>query len=87
MVGRYGLSDEQWQRLGPLLPGRADTVGVTAKDNRLFVDAVCYRYRAGICPRDLATFVWSYPPLSLVEKGGLGVDFQGVERGQRIRDA
>ena len=53
MVGRYGLSDEQWQRLGPLLPGRADTVGVTAKDNRLFVDAVLYRYRAGIPWRDL----------------------------------
>nr|WP_088921647.1 IS5 family transposase [Granulosicoccus antarcticus] len=53
MVGRYGLSDRQWQQLGPLLPGRADTVGVTAKDNRLFVDAVLYRYRAGIPWRDL----------------------------------
>jgi transposase len=28
-------------------------VGVTAKDNRLFVDAVLYRYRAGIPSRDL----------------------------------
>jgi transposase len=28
-------------------------VGVTAKDNRLFVEAVLYRYRAGIPWRDL----------------------------------
>ena len=28
-------------------------VGVTAKDNRLFVEAVIYRYRAGIPWRDL----------------------------------
>jgi len=53
MVGRYGLTDEQWQRLSPLLPGRPDTVGATAKNNRLFVDAVLYRYRAGIPWRDL----------------------------------
>lgn len=28
-------------------------MGVTAKNNRLFVDAVLYRYRAGIAWRDL----------------------------------
>ena len=28
-------------------------VGVTAKDNRLFVEAVLYRYRSGIAWRDL----------------------------------
>ena len=33
--------------------GREDTVGVTAKDNRLFVEAVIYRYRAGIPWRDV----------------------------------
>jgi transposase len=36
-----------------LLPGRDDTVGTTAKDNRLFVEAVLYRYRAGIPWRDI----------------------------------
>ena len=35
------------------LPGRAGHVGVTVKDNRLFVEAVLYRYRAGIPWRDL----------------------------------
>lgn len=53
MIRRYGLRDDQWERLRDLLPGRKETVGVTAKDNRLFVEAVLYRYRAGIAWRDL----------------------------------
>lgn len=53
MVRRYGLRDDQWSRIEHLLPGRADTIGVTAKDNRLFVEAVIYRYRAGLPWRDL----------------------------------
>ena len=53
MVRRYGLRDDQWSRIEHLLPGRKDTVGVTAKDNRLFVESVIYRYRAGIPWRDL----------------------------------
>jgi transposase len=53
MVRRYALRDDQWERIRGLLPGRADTVGVTARDNRLFVEAVLYRYRAGIAWRDL----------------------------------
>jgi len=50
---RYALRDDQWEKLEPLLPGREGAVGVTAKDNRLFVEAVLYRYRAGIPWRDL----------------------------------
>jgi len=50
---RYGLRDDQWERIRDLLPGRAGSVGVTARDNRLFVEAVLYRYRAGIPWRDL----------------------------------
>ena len=53
MAKRYALRDDQWERIKGLLPGRDDTVGVTAKDNRLFVEAVLYRYRAGIPWRDL----------------------------------
>ena len=53
MSRRYALRDDQWNRIKDLLPGREDTVGVTAKDNRLFVEAVVYRYRAGIPWRDL----------------------------------
>lgn len=36
-----------------LLPGRPGHVGVTAKDNRLFVEAVLYRHRTGIPWREL----------------------------------
>ena len=50
---RYALRDDQWERIADLLPGRPGHVGVTAKDNRLFVEAVLYRYRAGLPWRDL----------------------------------
>ena len=53
MTRRYALRDDQWERIKDLLPGREGTVRVTAKDNRLFVEAVLYRYRAGIPWRDL----------------------------------
>ena len=52
-MSRYGLRDDQWQRIKDLLPGRPGHVGVTAQDNRRFVEAVLYRYRAGIPWRDL----------------------------------
>ena len=52
-MGRYGLRDEQWERIKDMLPGRKEHVGGTAKDNRLFVEAILYRYRAGIPWRDL----------------------------------
>ena len=53
MSRRYALRDDQWERIENLLPGRPGDVGVTARDNRLFVEAVLYRYRAGIPWRDL----------------------------------
>ena len=50
---RHGLRDDQWERLKDLLPGREGYVGGTARDNRLFIDAVLYKYRTGIPWRDL----------------------------------
>lgn len=53
MSARYALTDEQWSKIEGLLPGRRGRPGRPARDNRNFVDAVLYRYRAG-CPwRDL----------------------------------
>ena len=46
---RYGLRDDQWDRIKDLLPGCEGHVGGTAEDNRLFVEAVLYRFRTG-CP-------------------------------------
>ena len=54
MERRYALRHDQWERLEALgLPGQRGHVGVTAKDNRRFVEAVLYRLRAGIPWRDL----------------------------------
>ena len=53
MLRRYGWRDDQWERIEAMLPGGKQSVGVTARDNRLFVEAVLYRYRAGIPWRDL----------------------------------
>jgi transposase len=50
---RYAWRDDQWERIQNLLPGRIGHVGGTAADNRLFVEAVLYRYRAGVPWRDL----------------------------------
>ena len=50
---RYALRDDQWDRIKDTLPGRKNYVGVKAKDNRIFVEAVLYRYRAGTPWRDL----------------------------------
>ena len=45
---RYGLRDDQWDRIKDLLPGREGHVGGTAEDNRLFVEAVLYRFRRDV---------------------------------------
>ena len=50
---RYALRDDQWDRIKDILPGREGHVGGTAADNRLFVEAVLFRFRAGIPWRDL----------------------------------
>ncbi|MEJ7664768.1 MAG: IS5 family transposase [Hymenobacter sp.] len=44
---RYEISDRQWQVVAPLLSGKATDCGVTAKDNRLFFNAVVWIMRTG----------------------------------------
>jgi hypothetical protein len=34
------LKEEQWNRIAPELPGKPGDPGATARDNRLFVEAV-----------------------------------------------
>lgn len=50
---RMMLRDDQWERIEHLLPGKASDRGVTAKDNRLFVEAVLWIARTGAPWRDL----------------------------------
>jgi transposase len=52
-IGRYELSDVQWGRIEGLLPGRSDTVGRTAADNRVFVNGVLWVLRSGARWHDL----------------------------------
>ena len=44
---RYELSASQWRKIEGFLPGRQGSVGVTAKDNRLFVNGVLWVLRSG----------------------------------------
>lgn len=50
---RKQLRDDQWSRIEQMLPGKASDRGVTAKDNRLFVEAVLWIARTGSPWRDL----------------------------------
>lgn len=47
------LSDSQWKRLAPLLPGKDGDRGRTAKNNREFLEAVLWIARTGSPWRDL----------------------------------
>ena len=47
------LRDDQWERIKDILPGKETDRGVTAKDNRLFVEAVLWIARTGSPWRDL----------------------------------
>jgi transposase len=50
---RKMLRNDQWERIEHLLPGKVSDRGVTARDNRLFVEAVLWIARTGSPWRDL----------------------------------
>jgi putative transposase len=52
-ISRYELSDAQWERIAPLLPGKASDPGRTGADNRLFLNGVLWVLRSGAHWRDL----------------------------------
>jgi transposase len=52
-LNRWVLKDEQWERIAPLLPGKAGDPGRTGSDNRLFLEAVLWMVRTGAPWRDL----------------------------------
>src|SRR3954471_15723394 len=51
--GRFVVGDAVWEKVAPLLPGKASDPGATARDNRLFLEAVLWRVRTGAPWRDL----------------------------------
>ena len=50
---RYELTDEEWEQIKDLIPGRDGHVGKTGKDNRQFLNAVLWIARTGAPWRDL----------------------------------
>jgi transposase len=56
-LDRFMLTDAQWAKLAPLLPGKRGDPGRPGKDNRLFVESVLWIARTGAPWRDIpATF-------------------------------
>ena len=53
MLRRHELTDEPWDAIEDLLPGKPGDPGVTARDNRRFVKAVFYVAKTGVPWRDL----------------------------------
>lgn len=52
-MDRDVLSDEQWARIAPLVPGKPGDPGRSGDDNRVFVEGVLYIARTGVPWRDL----------------------------------
>ena len=53
MPRRHELTDAQWKRIEPLLPGKHTDPGRSGEDNRRFVNAVIYVLKTGIPWADL----------------------------------
>ena len=50
---RTALTDVQWERIAPLLPGKKGDPGRAGEDNRRFVEGVLWIVRTGAPWRDL----------------------------------
>jgi hypothetical protein len=51
---RMVLRNDDWERIAPGLPGKGGDPGVTARDNRLFVEAVLWIARTDCSARPLS---------------------------------
>jgi transposase len=51
------LRDDPWERIKDRLPGKETDRGVTAKENRLFLEAVFWVARTGAPGRDLPSYL------------------------------
>lgn len=53
MSKRHALTDEQWDRIKDLVPGKDGDPGRSGSNNRLFIDAVLFVLKTGVPWRDL----------------------------------
>ena len=82
---RYGLRDDQFARIETLLPGRPGTVGRSSElGNRLFVEAVIWKFRSGAPARfaEALRRLEEHPQalFALGRERGLGESFQDLGR-------
>ena len=52
-MDRLRLSDEQWERIAPHLPGKIGDPGRSGEDNRMFLEGVLWVARVGAPWRDV----------------------------------
>ena len=81
---RYGLRDDQFVRIEHLLPGRPGYVGRNSElGNRLFVEAVIWKFRSGAPWRDLPERfgAWKTGPVATC----VGIDWRVFGRHEAIR--
>jgi len=62
-ISRYELSEVQWSKIKDILPGRVESVGRTAADNRVFVNGVLWVLRSGAHWHDLPERYGKYKSL------------------------
>ena len=89
---RYGLRDDQWDRIKEILPGREGHVGGTAADNRLFVEAVLFDL-APASPGRSARALWrledrlsALQPVGQERRFRAGFQALGQRSRQRVHD-
>src|SRR4051812_50018227 len=72
---RFMVGDAVWEKIAPLLPGKPSDPGVTAKDNRLFLEAVLWGVRKGVpwreLPSDFGNWNSVFPRFRRWGKGGV----------------
>ncbi len=64
MVQRFELTDEQWERLRPLLPPQKAHTGRPAQDHRQMVNGILWIIRTGAPWRDLPERYGSWKTVS-----------------------
>lgn len=77
------LRDDQWEKIEPLLSGRASDCGVTGKGNRLFIEAVLWVCRTGAPWRDSRgswQLAYSVYALQSLVKKGAGKEYLALYR-------
>ena len=72
---RFGLRDDQWNRIKDILPGREGHVGGTAADNRLFEES------GSVPGQDRHAMARSAGSLRLLEECASAVQPVGEKRG------